>query len=249
MNFDYYSTFKSHSNIELLKIVKRPKEYQKEAIDAANDLLKEREVSELEIEEVNNHFENLELKLQQRQQKVNEYKDKSQDFVDSLIKPNKKFDPSHWLKVVLLVFGLRYLWNIYIIVDYFIFFFGCTTCEFGYKEVVNIIVLIEGPIVLYLLLKRHRWGWIWLFASYIFLLSSNVGRVVNYFLLPRYFQVNIATPIFDLILYGLFLFFLAKKEILDFFGVDETIRKKTLIFAILFVMALFVITICSVVYY
>ena len=50
MNFDFYQLYKDYSNIELLKIVKRPTEYQPTAVAVATQILNERQLTTEEIQ-------------------------------------------------------------------------------------------------------------------------------------------------------------------------------------------------------
>jgi hypothetical protein len=49
MEFDFYNEFKNHSTVELLLITKEPEKYQPAALDAAEKLLRERNVSTADV--------------------------------------------------------------------------------------------------------------------------------------------------------------------------------------------------------
>ena len=54
---DYYEKYKNYSNIELLKIIKSANEHHKEAVKAAADALSLRDVSDEEITETSEYYQ------------------------------------------------------------------------------------------------------------------------------------------------------------------------------------------------
>jgi hypothetical protein len=56
MDFDFHRLYKDYSNIELLKIVKRPEGYQPAAVIVATQILNERQVTDDEIQFVDQYF-------------------------------------------------------------------------------------------------------------------------------------------------------------------------------------------------
>ena len=118
MNFDFHDKYKDYSNIDLLKIVRRPTEYQVAAVDAATQILSTREVTQSDFEMVEIFFNETNTETKRKTEKINSYKEKTADFFESVLNPTTEIKPEKWLNILLLVIGLQYLWTLYVnIVD------------------------------------------------------------------------------------------------------------------------------------
>ena len=74
MNFDFYQQYKNYSNIELLKIVKQPTDYQPAAVAVATQILNERQVTAEEIQFVEQYFQNLNSLANAKKKKIDTLK-------------------------------------------------------------------------------------------------------------------------------------------------------------------------------
>lgn len=106
MSFNFQDQYKDYSNIELLKFVRQPTEYQTEAVDAATSILKERAISETDKQQVDTYFNKIEAKAKLKSDKLNSYKEKAADFLQPIIKPGPEVKPAKWLNILLLFIGL-----------------------------------------------------------------------------------------------------------------------------------------------
>jgi hypothetical protein len=61
MDFNFYDQFKDYSNIELLKMIKQLGAYQATTIEAATQILKDRQILASETEMVDLYFQNIEV--------------------------------------------------------------------------------------------------------------------------------------------------------------------------------------------
>jgi len=263
MNFDFYDIYKDYSNIDLLKIVMRPTEYQVAAVDAATQILSAREVTQSELEQVDNYFDEIDTETKRKTDKINLYKEKTADFFESVLKPTSEVKPEKWLNILLLVIGLQYLWTLYInlsdLVRFVKFVIDCKSYGFDNStETVSywtcfssrvdpivffqIVTLIYVPIIFYLLFKRKRWGWILLFADTLFGLISLISQSYIFFKYQQYYQSDTVSFFTRIIIKGLFAFFLWRNYISDFFNVTMEIKKKTAIvttlIALLFILSI-----------
>jgi hypothetical protein len=225
MKTNFPEQFKSYSNIELLKILQRPDDYQPEAVQAARNLLSEREVSPEELDEVQMHFQALDDDAAAKSERLNNYRNTVEDFLEPVIHPTREVGVAKWLKVFLVAVIVQYMFVIYESVAQIIQTLRCGYCSF-YIAVFAMLNLLYVPAVFYLLYKKRRWGWIILFADNLFSVISKVSSSLTYY---QYVQPTIIDSGFLLII--LFkialLFFLWKKEVAHLFGVTSPAKVRT----------------------
>jgi hypothetical protein len=229
MTFNFPDQYKDYSNIELLKIVRQPNEYQTEAVEAATTILKEREISETDLKQVDTYFNEIEAKAKIKSDKLNSYKEKAADFLQPIIKPGPEVKPAKWLNILLLFIALEYAWTFYNSIKRFIYFSRCDGCTFDITMVLTLVTLMYVPVIFFLLFKKSRWGWILLFADNLFVLIS---RLFQSYLIIKYLANNYgdtATFIFSILIKAAFVFFLWRLPISDFFGVTDNSKKDTAI--------------------
>lgn len=263
MNFDFRDKYKDYSNIDLLKIVRRPKEYQVAAVDAATEILTAREVSPNDIEQVDKYFDELDSEAKLKTDKINSYKEKTADFLEPVLNPTTEVKPERWLTILLFVMGLQYVWTLYInirdlakFVNYIVdcksygfdntngtvSYWTCFSSYFNPFIFFQIVTLIYIPIIFYLLFKRRRWGWILLFADNLFGLILAVSQSYIFFKYQQYHHGDAFSFFTQTLIKGLFVFFLWRNYISDFFGVTMEIKKKTAIITTILTI-LFIISI------
>ena len=246
MNFNFHDQYKDYSNIELLKIVRQPNEYQTNAVEAATSILKKREISETDIQQVDTYFNEIEAKAKLKSDKLNSYKEKAADFLQPIIKPGSEVKPAKWLNILLLFIGLEYAWTFYNSIKRFVYFSRCDGCTFDVTMVLTIVTLMYIPVIFILLFKKNRWGWILLFADNLFILISRLFQSYIFFKYQAYHYGDTGTFIFSILIKAAFVFFLWRLPISDLFGVTDNSKKDTAVvtsvIAILFFTALQVIT-------
>lgn len=263
MNFDFHDKYKDYSNIELLKIIKRPNEYQVSAVDAATQILSAREVTQSDLEQVDNYFDEIDTETKRKTDKINSYKEKTVGFFEPVLKPTSEVKLKKWLNFLLLVIGLQYLWTLYINISDLVRFvkfvndckaygfdnstetesyWTCFSSRFDPLVFFQIVTLIYVPIIFYLLFKRKRWGWILLFADTLFGLISTVSQSYIFFKYQQYHHGDTFSFLTQIIIKGLFVFFLWRNYISDFFSVTKRTKKKTAIvttvITILFILSI-----------
>ena len=263
MNFDFYDKYKDYSNIDLLKIVRRPSEYQVAAVDGATQILSEREITQSDIDQVDNYFDEIDTETKRKTDKINSYKEKATDFFQPVFEPTSEVKPEKWLNILLLVIGLKCLWTLYINVSDLVRFvkfvidcksygfdnstetvsyWTCFSTRFDPLVFFQIVTLTYVPVIFYLLFKRKRWGWILLFADTLFGLISLISQSYVFFKYQLYHQGDTLSFFTQIIIKGLFVFFLWRNNISDFFNVTMEVKRKTAIVTII-VTVLFILSI------
>ncbi|MBO9565239.1 MAG: hypothetical protein J7621_20860 [Niastella sp.] len=239
MDFNFYDQYKLLSNVELLKIVRNPAGYQPAAVEAAAQLLAEREVPQTDIDEAETYFQEIEEKAKSKAEKINAYREKAADFLEPITHPGPDIKAVKWLNIFLVVVALNYLWTLYLTVSSFIRISACRNCGFDYTHGLQGLYLLYIPVVFYLLIKRKRWGWILLFADNVITFIIGLWSSVAFF---RYLHIHRGDPttfLLTIFLHGGLAFFLWRKDISAFFGVTDKEKRNTigvaLLLALLFI--------------
>lgn len=234
--FDFIEKLKHYSNVELLKIVKRPNEYQIDAVNAATQLLGERQVSSEEIEMANHYFDEIEKVEKQKREKIEGFKNKTKDFFEPVLQPTDKVEPRKWLNLFLLVIGLQYAWTLFDMGRPVVWFFQCEDCEFDFSILLSILTILYIPVIFFLLLKAKRWGWILLFADTLFSLILRLSESYVFFKYQEVHRGDTISFVLPIFIKIAFIYFLWSDSISDFFKVNKRIKVKTLIITIAVVM-------------
>jgi hypothetical protein len=253
MNFDFYSTYKEYPTVELLKIIQRADQYQEAAINAATQILSERNVSQEERDEVDSFYQALDNSSRQRTEKITAYRNKVDDFLEPVLRPSENIKPDKWLNILLLMIGLQYLWVLYgyivSLVNFFqkvnhctefdfriyssrnLSYWDCFWKEFDPASLLGLFSLIYIPVMFYLLWKRKKWGWILLFVDNILPLLANIYMCYTIFINDWFFKPSPMPFITSIIVKSLIAFFIWRTSISDFFGVTKEIKFKTAVFS------------------
>jgi hypothetical protein len=227
MDFDFHKQFKDYSNIDLLKIVRQPANYQPAAVKAAEDILSDRQISAEEISVADQYIQDVENSEKNKKEKINELKHKVADFLEPAIRPGEKVEPDKWVNILLLVIGIQYAWTIFKTVKGLIAYFKCTYCPFDITIAISLFSLIYIPVIFFLLLKRRRWGWILLFADNLFIVISSVCQSYIFFKYQHIHNGDTASYLVQILIRAAFVSFLWRNSITEHFGVPHEIKKKT----------------------
>lgn len=239
MEFNFSEEFKNLSNIDLLKVVLRPSEYEKEAVEAAaTKILQTRQVSEDETAAVKNYYDETDAKKQSQNKKMDSLKKE----LSKIVEPQTEIKPSYWIKIFLIAVAIQYLILLFNAVKHFLSLLNSNTqiSSFDFVTVANIIYI---PIIFYLIFKRKKWGWILLFADN---LVSSILCLSEIFLYFQSFANNSSfsflrynpTSIFIfLIIKAAFLYFLWRNEIAAYFHIASNTKKKTSILTAMLTLA------------
>lgn len=227
MNFDFHHQYKDYSNIDLLKIVKRPAEYQSAAVTVATQILSERQVTPEETQFIEDYFQNIENSAKAKKIKVDAIKNKVVDFFEPVLQPSEKVEPSKWVNILLLVIAIQYAWSLFNTAKWLANFLQCEYCGFDIIFFSEFLTLLYVPPIFFLLLKKRRWGWILLFADTLFSLISKVSQTYIFFKYQRIHHGDTASFLLSILIKAAFVFFLWRDPIARHFGITQVAKKKT----------------------
>jgi hypothetical protein len=227
MNFDFYQLYKDYSNTELLKIVKRPTEYQPAAVAIATEILKERQVTTDETQLVDQHFQDIDNTANAKKEKIVALKDKATDFFGPVLHPSEKVEPNKWVNILLFVIAIQYAWSLFGTVRRLIIFLQCDYCSFDVTFFAEFLTLLYVPLIFFLLFKRRRWGWILLFADNLFSLISRVSQSYIFFKYQSIHRGDTTSFLLPILIKAAFVFFLWRDPIANHFGIVKETKKKT----------------------
>lgn len=220
MKDDFLKNFENFSNIDLLKILARPENYESEAISTANEILSERSVTESEKQQVKTYFKNLEVKEADRNEKMKTFKNSIFELFGPIISHGEDITPSRWLNSFLVLIAIQFIWYL---IEAVVSFF---TINDSFSNVFNSLILFYVIIVFYLLLKKKKWGWILLFAEKLILVFFSLFFLIAFSVESYFIEFNLSEFILPLIIGLVFLIFLWNKEIVNFFNITNTEKVK-----------------------
>lgn len=227
MDFNFYDQYKNYPSIDLLKIVRSPDSYQPQAIEAATQVLKEREVTAEEIALADGYI----LDIKRKQEKIEAYKEKAKDFLQPILQPGPHVKPAKWLNILLILVALDYCLVIYQTIRRAVSFLWCDYCTFDPLFFsFSLLGIIYVPFIFYLLFKRKRWGWILLFVDNGITAIGRLSQMYMYFEYRDIHGGDIATYLFFILIKVGFLIFLWRNEITAYFDVPDQTKQRTLIF-------------------
>ena len=103
MPFDFYGEYKNYPDIELLKIMRQPGDYQPEAVAAASQILNDRQIATEEFQSLDQSLQDLEEAKRQKIAKIERLRTEAATFLSPILQPQKKIEPFQWLRYLLLV--------------------------------------------------------------------------------------------------------------------------------------------------
>ena len=227
MNFDFYQLYKDYSNTELLKIVKRPTEYQAAAVAVATQILNERQVTIEEIQLVEQQFQDNDNATKVKKEKIDALKGKAIDFLEPVLHPSENVEPNKWVNILLFVIAIQYVWSLVGIVRRLISFLQCDYCSLDITFFAELLTLLYVPLIFFLLFKRRRWGWILLFADNLFSLISRVSQSYIFFKYQSIHHGDTSSFLLPIFIKAAFVFFLWRDPIANHFGIAPETKKKT----------------------
>jgi hypothetical protein len=229
MNFNFYDLYKTYPTTELLKIIKQPGDYQPAAVDAATLILSQRQISQEDVEAVEGIFETEASQKQLRIEKFNSYKSKAADFFEAILLPGTEVKVVKWLNIIFIVIAFQCLWQVYTTYQSLRTLFKYDAYVYDYLITLpSVVQLFYLPFLLYLLVKKKRWGWILLFVDTLGSVILMLYSVLSYSE-SQYFVID--TPdmqIISIVIKTLLIFFLWRKDISDHFQVTESTKRKAL---------------------
>ena len=234
MDNEFLQIFSDYTSVELLKITGQADHYQPAAVEAATTILSQRQVSDAETKQANVELSELEAQRKADAEKWTQI----MDLFQPVIKPTESRVFTNYIIIFCSGLFLKYLWSAYYSVKFlYWFFFKSKEVRFGTTELLEIYSLLFWPLLIYLLWRRERWGWILGLASSIYVIISwlwSLDPVTLYHsLLSRYYIIYFLTLVFTIVLNPAFIYFLCKPDTKELFNIDRSTQRKTIAYTFL----------------
>lgn len=243
MNFNFSQQYQSWSNIELLKIVKRPEDYQPAAVEAATAILATREVTDQEHAAVDFYFQQLERGNRLAEETLVAHSHSASDFLEHLSRQADRKPFPVWLIVLLSVIGLNILFHILILAQIISVLVQCYDCAPNAAFWVGVVELPFLVVLFLLLFHRKQAGWVLLFGSSFFYLGLTVLVITTgYGELFTGPQSPVSMVVRPLVL-ATIMAVIWKQPIANLFSVSEELKRKTLGIAAAIVIIIMLVTI------
>ena len=227
MNFDFHEQFNNYSNIDLLKIVRQPANYQPAAVTVAQEILHTRQVTEEELAAVDQYFLGVDNSAKDKQEIINTVKNKLTSFLEPVLQPGVKAGSYKWINLLYVVILLQYAWTFLVSAGFLVRYLGCNYCKFSRINAIDLLDLLEIGVIFYLLFNRRRWGWILLFADNLFALISRISQSYIFFNYQSIHGGSTASFLVPIFIRAAFVAFLWRESIAGHFGVPPETKKKT----------------------
>jgi hypothetical protein len=219
MATSFLQTFEEYSNVELLKIIESPNDYQVEAIQAATQILLTREVTEEDFLETRLFIEAAEAKKKEEEEKMQTLFSEVKDFFQPLLHPGAEITLNKWLNIFLCFVAVQYFFSIYSSLTALYYFYQCELCGFDILIALQLAMLPYVPLVFYLLFKRKRWGWILLFADNALVGLTYISGLVIYSFTGSVYR-NAGSVLWPIFIRGFFVAFLLRDDVAEYFNIS-----------------------------
>ena len=231
----FLTTYADYSTTDLLKIVEQEYDYQPDAITAAKQLLATRTVTQEEIDAVKMEVLTTRLKTEKQKAKVNKVFGGVIALFQPMFKPTEKLDLVRWVYLFCIITFIYYLFSAYKSINYLYEFVNYIHGKPGIYELLQFGNLFYAPILIYLMVKRHKWGWILITATALFNLFMTIAIYVEFYRL--YHTILNRNPFYFLspvILCVIYIYFFTRKDVKAFFNISQKLAANTVIYTIVF---------------
>jgi len=173
---DFLTYYSRLSNIELLKILEEKEKYQQGAIDAANEVLSERNYSKDELNAVKAEINLSVNKKIERQEKINKKINNAKEFIDEYF-GIKQRSPEKILNIFCAaLFLYTFFHSIFNVRDLAGYYYSTFT-----SWSIAILIYLIQLFIIYLLYIRSNWGWILIVAGCVILAIQNIITFIESF--------------------------------------------------------------------
>jgi len=148
MNNNFRDRYNNYSTVDLLKITMSPESYQSAAVLEAEEILKNRLITQEDIDKAEESFSKDEIVTPKQGMLINIFKGNKQE---------------NWLTAILAIAVFEYLHLIYSDIK-----LSESVYPIRMITLFSYIDLLYWPFVFYMFYKRMRWGWILLFGIKLF---------------------------------------------------------------------------------
>jgi hypothetical protein len=173
--------YKKLSNADLLKIIDTPADYQHEAIEAANDELIARQLTDEELLAAREENETLRQEALLKSAKTKAWENKAQDIAYTIadtLNPIQSEKPSPpkailWISILMILLTLYQLYSQFGLLKYM---FTDGTARWNFAMMMYFFrPLIVAPIAAILFALREKYGWVLLSGYFIYLAVNTLA--------------------------------------------------------------------------
>lgn len=228
----FQERYRNYTNTELLKIVLRPYEYQPEAVAAAQEILTGRKVRDEERSEVEAFYQQRDAVSTAKRERVEKWEGMVRDFFDPIQNPKETLDLRRWVNIMIFVVTLLYLKSNFRRARSYVSWWNDLMRSFDPWMITGIFGMAYDLAMLVLLFRKSRWGWMLLFAD---LFVSFLYRVAGIYTFIAFYDPHFSRPaqfIISLLVNVGLLIFLARKPVMDQFGINKKQAQRTALVAV-----------------
>jgi hypothetical protein len=235
MIINFRETYKSLSTAELLNIIKKPNDYQPQAVLAANEILKERSITDADIADAERITEDIKNYWINEKEVLNNVSIKIENLVDPIVNPETIVNTKKWISILIVTIAVYSTW---MLIELTIKWRRWS--ELNRTEYFNWSLIIE-PLYLLVTLgglyKRKKWGWMLLMILFI---TELIGAAVGVFLSFRYsfFHRDIGGSVFSILLYGATVYLVSQKDTRTYFNIGDKFFRNTIFSGIILFLAI-----------
>ncbi len=227
MNFDFDALYKEKSSVELLRVLFKAKDFQPQAIEAVENILASRDVTDEDRKAAG--FTIWESVDQISNSDYPDHKRVDQDLLDAFNPDEHEQKSSALFNMFLLLGSLYYLRIAYTAVKSLFFAFSYESFPLYYVLYASVYVLLI-PIAFYRLYKRQPFGWYVIFGETLLaLISSLIYIGSSWRSISSASLYNIVLILFPMIIRPAFLYFLWQKKNSEDLGVLPQYKKRTVL--------------------
>ncbi len=249
---EFTERYNSKSNIELLKIIKNPRDFKPLAIQAAKDILAKRELTPIEIEnhqaELTRQWKDKEIERKDRFEQRKKLISKGLNYLDP-INPLKSGITSteRIIRITIVTFGFLSLYWLFSRIGDFVLIFSGDLGVLDFSVALLVLQLFLPPCGIILFHRRKPIGWIILSIMLIIPTTLSILNIINTYkyqaaensltTLIVSFAPSFSSSLLAFVFNGGFLFALCRENVRKVYSI--TSNKMYLIIGIVIVAVLY----------
>ena len=162
MNNEFTERFKKFDNLKLLKILETPKDYNPEAIRAAKAELENRNISDEEIKNIKDHFQDKQQKIENSKANLAKAKQtltaKGTEVIETIHPLQKKpYTADRKILIICILLSLSLIYFLFARIHIVYYILRNNILDFS--TIAFILPLIILPLAIYFFYKRSKIGW------------------------------------------------------------------------------------------
>ena len=243
---DFFETFKTYSNTDLLVIIDNPKDYQPIAVETAKTIFESRQLTEKDIKIAREELHSLQLEQDAYDKREKHFEDKVKNMTYSVLSSLNPIqvetsNSDKIIKTISIVFTIVSLLQFYEAFGIIGFMFGVDPAYWDFSMLVYLLLLFTVPIATILFFRRKKMGWTLLiiiltysavhsFGLCITTLNRSYGYSIFHKLYPQFsLAKHFVTALFRV---GI-LWAICKEEIRTIYSIQKNNMWWTIIFVVI----------------